>query len=93
MLNRKTITVHPYGEYPTYVTSDNDKIARMLHLSTVNNRLHDEQFSKSVKECTAEYKIDKVFMTFWICIHALSSISSRDIAKVHFIPFILDGWV
>ena len=47
-----------YGDYPKYVTPDNEVIARMLHLPPEKNRLHNEQSAQSVKECTAVYKID-----------------------------------
>ena len=57
-LIRKTITVQNYGGYSRYATPDDEMIARMLHLPLDKNRLHYEQSMQSVKEHTAEYKID-----------------------------------
>ena len=55
-----TKTVQTYGEYPTYATSDDKMITRMLHLPPDKNRLLNEQSVQSVKVCTAEYSIDNM---------------------------------
>ena len=55
---RKTITVQTCVDSPTYATPDDEMIVLMLHLLPDKNRLHDEQSVQSVKEHTAEYKID-----------------------------------
>ena len=55
---RKTITVQTYGEYPKYATPNEKMITKMLHLPPDKNRLHNEQCAQSVKEHTADFKID-----------------------------------
>ena len=55
---RKSITGQVFGDYPKYITHDNDIISRMLHLPLDKNQLHNEQSAQSVRECIAEYKID-----------------------------------
>ena len=54
----KSIIVQTDGEYPKYVTPDNQIITIILHLPPDMNRLHNEQSTQSVKEHTSEYKID-----------------------------------
>ena len=54
----KSITVQTYGEYPMYATSDNEMIARMLHLLPDKNKLLHEKDVQRVQVCTAEYKIN-----------------------------------
>ena len=55
---RKTIIVQIYCDYHKYVSLDNAMIARMLHLPPDKNMMHNKQSTQSVKEHTAEYKID-----------------------------------
>ena len=40
---RKTITVQTYHDYPMYVTPDDEMIARMLHLPSNKNKVHNKQ--------------------------------------------------
>ena len=54
---RKNITVHIYGDYPKYVSLDDEMITRILHLHPNENKLHNEQSAQSVTECTVELKI------------------------------------
>ena len=42
-ITRKTIIVLTYGDYPAYVTHDDEMITRMLHLPPDKNRLHGEK--------------------------------------------------
>ena len=53
----KTITVQTYGDYPTYITPD-DEIARMLHLPLDKNRLFSEKDARTAQAHTADCKID-----------------------------------
>ena len=39
---RKTMTVQTYGDYPSYATPDDEMIARMLHLPSDKNKVHNE---------------------------------------------------
>ena len=39
---RKTIKVQTYGDYPLYATPDDEMIARMLHLPTDQNKVHNK---------------------------------------------------
>ena len=55
---RMTIIVQTYGDYPNYTISDDNMIARMLHLLPDKNKLHNEQSSPSANEHTTEYEID-----------------------------------
>ena len=55
---RKTVIVQPFGDSLKYTTSDNEMIARMLHLPPDKNRLHNEQSAQSVKGHKTEYEID-----------------------------------
>ena len=55
---RKTITVQTYGDYPMYATPDDEMIARMLHLPSDKNKVHNEQSAQSVTKHMTEYKID-----------------------------------
>ena len=45
---KKTINVQIYGNYPMYVTPDDEMIARMLHLPPDKNKLQSEQSTQSV---------------------------------------------
>ena len=40
---RKTITVQTYGDYPMYVTPDDEMITRILHLPSDKNKVHNEK--------------------------------------------------
>ena len=40
---RNTIKVQSYNHYPSYATPDHKKIARMLHLPSDNNKMHNQQ--------------------------------------------------
>ena len=55
---RKAITVQTYGNHPTYSTSDDKMIARMLHLPPDKNKLLLERDAHRVQDHTAEYVID-----------------------------------
>ena len=55
---RKTNTVQVYGNYLKYASPNDDMITSMLHLTPEKNKLHNEQSAQSVKEHTAECKID-----------------------------------
>ena len=55
---RKMIIVQIYGNHPNYATPDDEMITRILHLPTDKNMLLLEHNGYSVKECTAEYKIE-----------------------------------
>ena len=51
---RKTIIVQTCGDYPKYVTPDEDMVARMFHLPLDKNKLHNKKSAQSVKEHMAE---------------------------------------
>ena len=55
---RKTIVVQTYGDYPKYLAPNDNIIAMMLHLPLYKNKLYNEKNAQSVKEHTAEYKIN-----------------------------------
>ena len=54
---RKTITVQTCGDYPMYMTPDEEMITRMLHLPSDKNKLFSEKDVQRVQVCTAENKI------------------------------------
>ena len=55
---RKTIIVQSYGDYARHTTPDAKMIAKMLHMPTEKNKLLSKYDASSVKEHTADYKID-----------------------------------
>ena len=55
---RKTTILQICGDYPKYVTTGDEMIARILYLTPDKNRLNNEQSAQPIKEHTAEYKID-----------------------------------
>ena len=55
---KKTVIVQTYGDYPKYVTPNDEMITRMLHLSPNKNILQNQQSAQSLMEHMAEYKID-----------------------------------
>ena len=57
-VNRKTITVQIYGDYPKYASPDGEMITKMLHLPPDKNKLLNKQSAQSVTEHRAEYEID-----------------------------------
>ena len=57
-VTRKTLIVQTYGDYLMYATHDNEMIARMLHLPSDKNKVHNKQSAQSVTQHAAEYKID-----------------------------------
>ena len=50
--------VETYGDYPKYVTSDDEMIIRMLDLHLDKNKLHNKKTAQLVQSLTVEYKID-----------------------------------
>ena len=93
MLSQNHISQN-FGDYPKYVTPDNEMIARMLHLSLEKNKLDNEKSTQLVKKHTAEYKIDNrsVYdildrsVKILICIYLSNTISSRAMEEGHFMP-------
>ena len=68
----------------------------MSYLPPDKKRLHNEQSAQSVKEHTAEYKIDyrsvyDIFDQILICIHMSNSIRLRGMEEGHFIPLTPGG--
>ena len=57
-IKRMAITVQVYGDVPSYITPNKQMIARMLHLPTDKNKLHNEWSAQSIKEHTSEYEMD-----------------------------------
>ena len=55
---RKTVLVEIHADYPKYVTFDNERVTRMLHLPLDKNKLHNKKSVESVKAHMAEYEID-----------------------------------
>ena len=55
---RKSIIVQTNCEYPTYATSDDEMITRMLHLPPDKNKLLLENDIQRVQVHMAEYEID-----------------------------------
>ena len=47
-INRKTKIFQNYGDYPRYVTLDDEMIAKILHLFPDMNKLHNKQSAQSV---------------------------------------------
>ena len=47
-----------YGDFPMYATPDDEMIARMLHLPSDKNKVHNKQSAQWVTQHAAEYKID-----------------------------------
>ena len=47
-----------YGDYPRYVTPDNEMVIRILHLPSDKNKVQNKQSTQSATEYTTEYKID-----------------------------------
>ena len=62
---RMSITVQTYGEYPMYATTDDEMIARMLHLPPDKNKLLPEKDVQRVHIHMAGYRIDN--RTFRLC--------------------------
>ena len=87
-ITKKFLKVHTYDDYPKYVTSDNEMIARILHLPPVKNK------ANSVKKCMADTRwTSRQSMICWIrsswiqiCIHWSKSISSKGMTEGHFMP-------
>ena len=74
---KKTILVKTYDDYLKHATPDDEVIARMIHLSPDKNKLLLECNDHSVKEHTAEYKIDnRTFFDVWNQIHKDSDLYS-----------------
>ena len=59
----KTWIVQTCGDYPWYVTPDDEMIASMLYLPPDKNKLLLEHKTSSIMEHIAEYKIDN--LTFY----------------------------
>ena len=55
---RKTILIQTYGEYPKYMTPDDEMIARVLHLLPDKKRTLLDSDVQSTKAHTAEYMIN-----------------------------------
>ena len=55
---RKTIIIQIFSDYPKYATSDDEMIARMIHLPPDKSRLLLGHNISSVREQAAEYKIN-----------------------------------
>ena len=55
---RKTIIVQTNGDYPTYATSDDEMITRILYLPSHKNKLQLESSVNKVQDHTPEYTID-----------------------------------
>ena len=55
---RKTKIVETYGDYDKYKTTENEMIARVIHLPPDRKKLIPEKDAQTVQTYIAEYKID-----------------------------------
>ena len=100
-ITRKTVNVQTYGDYPSYATTDDKTVTRLLHLLSNNNKVHNEQSALSVRGLMPEYKIDnrtvydildQICKNIYLYPYVKQHKSKRD-GRGAFMPSTSGGWV